>query len=38
MKFLAILSTVVFAASAVAGLLQANSQGGNQVEERQVSA
>jgi hypothetical protein len=38
MKFLAILSTVVFATFAVAGPLQANGQGGNQVEKRQVSA
>ena len=35
MKFLAILSTVIFAAFAVAGPLQAYSQGGNQVEKRQ---
>jgi hypothetical protein len=38
MKFLAILSIVIFAAFAVAGPLQATSQGGNQVEKRQVSA
>jgi hypothetical protein len=38
MKFLVILSTVVFAAFAVAGPSQANSQDKDQAEKRQVSA
>lgn len=38
MKFFAILSTVIFAAIAVAGPTQANGQDKDQIEKRQVQA
>lgn len=38
MKFITILTTITFATIAVAGPMQANSQGKDQVEKRQVSA